>query len=540
MTHSDKLALAYEQFIEFGQMLDRKMRQYLVQYLQHKFQGAPLELPRLQEAYFDYFRSALDDLASIPHIHELAGRQEMLQERIILDTLRWLRKTYQKIKTKHPYQQEMDRLGNWAITPLHVFYGRWTVLIAYLEQQYEKEAIETPFFRHQFQALIDEASASLREAEHKPKVEMLFNDLLAQWDARLLAKILAHQLRHFEEEKETFVELMQAKVQEYQQLTHLLNPFTDYLGWDLSRALWQDASFDLLNKYHELLQHEKSLQELADLLGSMREAEIEMEEKKLEKTIVKQEWIKDEFSKAEIVGIHESDDLNNLLSSEVSLLAAEDTSSLFLKKYVNKDLLTFRYEEDKLVKSEDKLTEVYQGQRRKEKGPFIICVDTSESMRGRPEQIAKTLALGILKMAMRENRRAYLINFSIGIKTLDLHDIAHSLDELAAFLGMSFYGGTDISLPLYEAVRQLRNEDYEDADVLVVSDFIMYKVDQRVLDDIKYQQQNKGTQFHSLTLSDEPNTFILEQFDTNWQYDPHQKGVMRSLSQDLHSLSDRL
>jgi len=540
MTQSDKLALAYEQFIEFGQMLDRKMRRYLVQYLQHKFQGTPLVLPTLQEAYFTYFKTALDDIAAIPNIHDLVGNQPVLQERIILDTLRWLRKSYQKIKTKHPYQQEMDRLGNWAITPLHVFYGRWSVLIAYLTQQYQKEEIETPFFKHQFQQLIDEVNGTVKQAQDKKKIELLLNDLLAQWDARLHAKILAYQLRQLKEEKETFMDLMEAKVQEYQQLTELLNPFTDYLGWDLSRALWQDASFDLLNKYHELLQNEQSLQELADLLGSMREAEIEIEEEKLEKTIVRQEWIKDEFSKAEIVGVHESDDLNNLLSSEISLLASEDTSSLFLKKYIEKGLLTFRYEENKLIKSEDKLTEIYQGQRRKEKGPFIICVDTSESMRGRPEQIAKTLSLGILKMALRENRRAYLINFSIGIKTLDLHDIANSMDELAAFLGMSFYGGTDISLPLYEAVRQLRSENYEDADVLVISDFIMYKVDKRVLADIKHHQQNKGTQFHSLTLSDEPNTFILEQFDTNWQYNPHEKGIMRSLTQELASMSNRL
>lgn len=540
MTESDKLALAYEQFIEFGQMLDRKMRGYVVHYLQHKFQGVTLELPTLEEAYFTYFKAALDDIAAIPNLHQLVGNQQILQERIILDTLRWLRKSYQKIKTKHPYQQEMDRLGNWAIIPLHVFCGRWSVLIAYLAQQYNKEEIETPFFKHQFQSLIDEVEGAIKQDQDRKKVELLLNDLLAQWDARLHAKILAYQLRQLEEEKEIFMELMEAKVQEYQQLTELLNPFTDYLGWDLSRALWQDASFDLLNKYHELLQNEQSLQELADLLGSMREAEIEIEEKKLEKTIVRQEWIKDELSKAEIVGVHESDDLNNLLSSEISLLASEDTSSIFLKKYIDKGLLTFRYEENKLVKREDKLTEIYQGQRRKEKGPFIICVDTSESMRGRPEQIAKTLSLGILKMALRENRSAYLINFSIGIKTLDLHDIANSMDELAAFLGMSFYGGTDISLPLYEAVRQLRSENYEDADVLVISDFIMYKVDKRVLEDIKHQQQNKGTQFHSLTLSDEPNTFILEQFDTNWQYNPHEKGIMRSLTQELTTLTNRL
>jgi uncharacterized protein with von Willebrand factor type A (vWA) domain len=113
------------------------------------------------------------------------------------------------------------------------------------------------------------------------------------------------------------------------------------------------------------------------------------------------------------------------------------------------------------------------------------------------------------------------------------------MDELAAFLGMSFYGGTDISLPLYEAVRQVQTENYEDADVLVISDFIMYKVDKRVLEDIRHHQQNRGTQFHSLTLSDEPNTFILEQFDTNWQYNPKEKGIMRSLSHELSALGKR-
>jgi uncharacterized protein with von Willebrand factor type A (vWA) domain len=160
-------------------------------------------------------------------------------------------------------------------------------------------------------------------------------------------------------------------------------------------------------------------------------------------------------------------------------------------------------------------------------------------MLGRPEQIAKVLALGILKMAIRENRRAYLINFSIGIKTIDLYDIADSIDELAKFLTMSFHGGTDISLPLYEAIRQIKSESYEDADVLVISDFIMYRVDKEVLKDVQHFQLNQGTQFHSLTLSSDPNTRILEHFDTNWVYDPQEKGIMQELTHGLEELRQR-
>jgi len=334
---------------------------------------------------------------------------------------------------------------------------------------------------------------------------------------------------------------VQAKVNEYQKLTKLVSPFAEYVGsyWDMSRELWQETSFDALQKYSDLLEDEQSIKELADMLGKMREAEIEIEEEEFEKTIIRQEWVVDEQMKSEIAGVHESDDLNNLLSSEAGLLGDEGTESLFLKKFADKSLMTFRYEDRRLQKSEDHFTEINQRVRQKEKGPFIICIDTSESMNGRPEQIAKVLCLGILKMAAQENRRAYLINFSQGIETLDLHDIANSVDQIANFLRMSFYGGTDISLPIYEALRQLNTNNYEDADVLVISDFIMYKVDDDILQDVKFYQQNKNTQFHSLTLSDQPNSKILDVFDTNWVYDPKQKGIIKELTAGLQTIRER-
>ena len=61
----------------------------------------------------------------------------------------------------------------------------------------------------------------------------------------------------------------------------------------------------------------------------------------------------------------------------------------------------------------------------------------------------------ILKMAAEENRRAFLVNFSVGIQVLDLHDISRSLDDIAKFLQMSFYSGTSIPLALIEVLRQL-------------------------------------------------------------------------------------
>jgi uncharacterized protein with von Willebrand factor type A (vWA) domain len=183
--------------------------------------------------------------------------------------------------------------------------------------------------------------------------------------------------------------------------------------------------------------------------------------------------------------------------------------------------------------------EVNQRIKQREKGPFIVCVDTSQSMMGRPEEIAKVLTLGILKMAIASNRRAYLISFSTGIKTIDLYDIANSVDELAAFLQMSFYGGTDATLALYEALRQLKSYDYQDADVLMISDFVMYKIDQDILNEVAHFQHNKNTEFHSLALAREANAELLSRFDTNWIYDPGTKGIIRELTRGLATIQAR-
>ena len=48
---------------------------------------------------------------------------------------------------------------------------------------------------------------------------------------------------------------------------------------------------------------------------------------------------------------------------------------------------------------------------KQEKGPVIICIDTSGSMNGEPEDIAKSLSLFILLECIKEKRSCYIISF---------------------------------------------------------------------------------------------------------------------------------
>ena len=538
-TTTDLLEQEYQRFIEFGQLLDRRTRRYLVEYLRARVSGRPYEGEELNDRYAAYFKRALDDVFAIDHLLLVCENNASITQQIVLDTLYWIKKTYAKVATKHPYAKEVDLLSGWSVTPVKAFGKRYPYLLQNLRSIYTREELDTTFYQNR----LDRFFAKEPEAwtdDDRTDFERILTDLLSQWDALLQAKILEYQLRKVAEAKAQYVELLGQKVEEYRALQSIVNPFGEYLGWDMSRELWQSTSFDALKEYDELLKDEESLRRLAELLGQLREAEIEIEEETFEKTIVRQEWVVDPLLKTEIVGVEESNNLSHLISSEAALLSDPTTETAFLKKFADERLVTLRYEDRKLVRSEDQIMEVHQRVKQREKGPFIVCVDTSQSMMGRPEEIAKVLTLGILKMAINTNRRAFLISFSTGVKTIDLFDIANSVDELAKFLRMSFYGGTDATLALYEALRQLKSHDYADADVLMISDFVMYKIDQDILNEVRFFQQNKGTEFHSLALSTEANAELLGRFDTNWIYDPKRKGIIRELTRGLATIGGRV
>ncbi len=532
---SEELQQEFDRFIEFGLVLDKTTRRYLVQYLRTKLEPDFPPPPQIDDTYYRYFSRALDRILGGSDLIELLRDKPKLSEQVTADTLFWIRKTYERVREKNPYYEETQRLSAATVMPLRDLVQRYRFLTNYLYDLYERTELDADFYTDKFGKLIADRSFEALTAADGQAIEKVMKDLLASWDALLSAKLLDYQLRKMEEEEQSFKDMMEQKVKEYQKLFELISPFSEYAGryWDMSRELWEDASFDVLNRYSELLEDEQSVKELVDLLGRMREAEIVTEEEIYERVIERQMYEEPTDEKAEIVGISESNDLEALLSSEISMLADPDTESIFLKRYADHGLQTLKFEHQELVRSEEHFTEVDMRTKRKDKGPFIVCVDTSDSMSGTPEQIAKVLCFAILRLAAKDNRRAFLINFSTGIQTIDLFDIGRSLEDIVAFLRLSFHGGTDITMAINEVLRQLQTESYRDADVLIISDFIMYKIEDDILDRVRYHQQNNGTAFHSLTLHKDPNAEVIDQFDSNWVYDPEDKGIIRELAGEL-------
>lgn len=107
-----------------------------------------------------------------------------------------------------------------------------------------------------------------------------------------------------------------------------------------------------------------------------------------------------------------------------------------------------------------------------ERGPMIIALDTSGSMRGAPEAIAKAIVLEAMRSAQRERRGCKLIAFG-GAGELVERDLALTRDGLAAMfelISQGFDGGTDVQAPIERAIACVRERRWASADLLIVSD----------------------------------------------------------------------
>ncbi len=106
------------------------------------------------------------------------------------------------------------------------------------------------------------------------------------------------------------------------------------------------------------------------------------------------------------------------------------------------------------------------------RGPIIVCIDTSGSMRGGPEAIAKAVVLQAVRTAFAERRGCLLIAFG-GPGEIVERELVHSADGLAALLdliGQGFDGGTDLQSPIARAVERVQAGRWASADLLIVSD----------------------------------------------------------------------
>lgn len=135
------------------------------------------------------------------------------------------------------------------------------------------------------------------------------------------------------------------------------------------------------------------------------------------------------------------------------------------------------------------------------KGPFILCVDTSASMHGKPERLAKAVCLEVVRLANQQKRPCMLFAFSGPGQLLEisLDFTPAGLKSIIRFLQQSFYGGTDICEPIARALNRIGEKDWQKADLLLISD-ARFPVPDAVVDSVKGQTHSRGLRIQGIVI----------------------------------------
>ncbi len=256
------------------------------------------------------------------------------------------------------------------------------------------------------------------------------------------------------------------------------------LGWDLSRTVlrhtgWQDAK-----RLADLLKKLPQIQEVVRQLGRMQRTEKPDDTPILERLFgpvcrapAELRDIDTPIVPHDTRGVERSGDIARMLPSEAVLFIRPALRLLWHAKRAERALATYHVrgvEKEQLI-ADDAGIEARDAERKRKKqhrGPIIVCLDTSGSMQGAPETIAKAVTLEAIRIANAENRECFLYAFSgpTQVAEFDLSVKRGGVQVLLEFLGCSFHGGTDVADPMSRALKRVETEKWTRADIIVVSD----------------------------------------------------------------------
>ena len=177
---------------------------------------------------------------------------------------------------------------------------------------------------------------------------------------------------------------------------------------------------------------------------------------------------------SDIQGVTVGQSFASLLPFETAVFSDSQTEDIFLHKYIDHQLQLFHH------KSENgKPSRGLYNIRAKGRGPMIICMDTSGSMAGPPLDVARVVVSNIFMEAQRQRRACLLILYSEEIDVIDLKNAWENYKVISGGGYKDFimqipivFGATDITNMLLEIFERWENsQDYQLADVLVISDF---------------------------------------------------------------------
>lgn len=289
--------------------------------------------------------------------------------------------------------------------------------------------------------------------------------------------------------------------------------------WDMASAKLSRTDLTIMKQHAKFLQRNQGLQSIAEQLGRMAS---DVDDPSLNRAPTESMQVVEEesdWATDDIVGVHNSDDLNKLLPNEALFLTYPELEVVFYKRLVDKRLMNYRMRGKSRTLREVKTHKPQSKQVDIDKGPFILCVDASGSMSGFPEQSAKAFAYALMQLALADNRDCYVMLFSTEHIAYELTR-QDGLREASDFLSYTFHGGTDFEPVINAGIEKMTTQRYKNADLVMISDFIAPVQNEYLLTQVEALKRQHN-RFHAVCLSRYGNPELLSMFDHCWRYHPN-------------------
>lgn len=213
--------------------------------------------------------------------------------------------------------------------------------------------------------------------------------------------------------------------------------------WGIGSGPECQVSFQNKKGALEQIRRSPKLKKLTDLIGRFKESAITEQKKKAKNGAV------------ELSSVTVGDKVQDILPSELMTLTHKATKPDFYRRQSEKGLLVYSKEAHK----------------QKNKGPIIVCVDTSGSMNGDEEIWSKAMTVGVLEIAEMQKRDFACIIYSdhadepIVIKKDEVNP-----DKIIQCAERFHGGGTNFECALEKAIKLIEQSTFREADIMFITD----------------------------------------------------------------------
>mmetsp|Transcript_26101 Transcript_26101/g.57021 ORF Transcript_26101/g.57021 Transcript_26101/m.57021 type:complete len:697 (+) Transcript_26101:262-2352(+) len=277
-------------------------------------------------------------------------------------------------------------------------------------------------------------------------------------------------------------------------------------SFDLSGNIWKRGGWSQMDSLRRRLEELRELRDLVRSLGRgggwgpLRRAPIQHLDFNgrpgLLRTVLEAQ---------ETRGLTRSDDISRLLPAEAATLArgrvVRQAKLLFYARLAEKALQC--YERDGWGEFPTTIVpERREIRPTADRGPILLCVDTSGSMRGPRETVAKALALECMRAAREQERNCYVYAFSgpQEVRELELNMDMRSVTNLLDFLEKVFNGGSDFNEPVKRCLDRLTAAEWANSDILLVSDGELRQPASDIMRKLSGAKEKLGLRVHGLVV----------------------------------------